>query len=169
MVKIFLQGKPKYISTTEVRQSSKFFSDYLLKRLSKTVTITIVFINNLFLEERDYGRILVEDSSTRRPRIFTIEIDSKLDKKRTILTLAHEIVHAEQYSRGRLKDSKNFCYRKWLGVVFEDDYAYNKQPWETEAFELEPFLYQLWIDHRRNFNEQNFKSTRTFYARSQKK
>lgn len=70
------------------------------------------------------------------------EIDCRLMWDKALVTLCHEMVHAEQYHTGRLSSayvrSKGFVHT-WNGSL---DYnkgttykAYREQPWEVEAFD----------------------------------
>ena len=45
---------------------------------------------------------------------FVVKIDAQLNKKKAILTIAHEITHVKQYCRGELKDMVGYA-KKWLG------------------------------------------------------
>ena len=68
-----------------------------------------------------------------------VEIDSRLDPAIAIETLAHELVHAEQYHTGRLEQRKvnGKWMRSWQGemIKMSKSYeAYRALPWEAEAF-----------------------------------
>ena len=56
-------------------------------------------------------------------------------------TLAHEMVHAEQFLRGDLTDT--FMYK---GRNFSEC-AYENQPWELRAHSLEPKLYKKYYPY----------------------
>lgn len=71
-----------------------------------------------------------------------IEIDCRSSWDKALVTLAHELVHAEQFHEGRLKlayDNNNRCFLQWKdynrknrGTTYK---AYRNQPWEVEAWE----------------------------------
>jgi len=64
-----------------------------------------------------------------------IAIDSALQLPRTLLTLAHEMVHAKQYMRGQYRHewARNGKVKSfWLGKQYTVKYI--KRPWEVEAF-----------------------------------
>ena len=54
-----------------------------------------------------------------------------------MMTLAHEMVHAKQFFRKELTCEGGFA---WKGRS-ADNYQYDNQPWEKEAFRLEKELF----------------------------
>jgi hypothetical protein len=62
----------------------------------------------------------------------TIIIAKRLSVKEAIRTIFHELVHAKQYSEGRLEHGSP---QIWEGIAIED--LYENLPWEVEAFDLE--------------------------------
>lgn len=70
-----------------------------------------------------------------------------LTRKEKMLALAHELVHAEQYLSGRLKDQESspdnytviWNRRK---IVWRDDLPTEEQPWEVEAYGREEEIYE---------------------------
>lgn len=75
-----------------------------------------------------------------------VEISASLKGDQLLTTLAHELVHAEQYNTGKLKNE--WSNRGWVHQ-WEGDMNYNKgstykayrnQPWEIEAFGREKIL-----------------------------
>jgi len=67
------------------------------------------------------------------PDSKTVVIDCRLIQQRAIVTLAHELVHAEQYTEKRLQQKK----RKGRWVYYwkgeHNRKKYWDQPWEIEA------------------------------------
>ena len=71
----------------------------------------------------------------------TVELDCTLDWAKALEVFAHELVHAEQYYQGRLKNTyvrgKGFIY-SWNGSSSSNKgttyRAYRNQPWEQEAW-----------------------------------
>lgn len=65
---------------------------------------------------------------------------SKFDYEEAMTTLAHELVHAEQYKQGRLKNklTGRGYINLWNGEQIKNKgmtyNSYKKQPWEAEAF-----------------------------------
>lgn len=62
-------------------------------------------------------------------------------------TLAHEMVHARQFIRGQLR---NEGYWAWKGRK-ADNYEYENQPWEKEAYRLEKELFLECFPHFAEF------------------
>ena len=85
-----------------------------------------------------------------------IQIDHRLGRiegrDKLIETIAHEMVHAWQMATGRMKDKflggykqlwkcKDGKYRNYTST------AYDRQPWETQAYALEGELSELFITY----------------------
>ena len=69
-----------------------------------------------------------------------IRISKNMDWKDQMITLAHEMVHAEQILRGKFVD--NYI---WKGRSYEkavDNECYEYLPWEMSALRLEEKLYK---------------------------
>ena len=71
--------------------------------------------------------------------MFEITIKKTLCDKSFISTLAHELVHAEQYAYGKLSE---FDFL-WDGVDYTGK-SYHEFPWEQEARMFEYILYNLY-------------------------
>lgn len=83
--------------------------------------------------------IEIQEYIHRKPRMFEITIKKSLKQKSFLCTLAHELVHAQQYAYGRLSE---FNYL-WDGVDYSEK-SYYEFPWEQEARMLEYILYNLY-------------------------
>ena len=77
---------------------------------------------------------------------IAIEVDIKHNRtlEKMALTVAHELVHAEQYLSKRLGwDKKASCF-KWEGKINKNKGStherYMSQPWEQEAFALQSLV-----------------------------
>ena len=69
-----------------------------------------------------------------------IRISKNMDWKDQMITLAHEMVHAEQILRGKFVD--NYI---WKGRSYEkavDNECYEYLPWEMSAWQLQEKLYK---------------------------
>jgi hypothetical protein len=80
-------------------------------------------------------------------KLKTVELDCRLPLQTAIQTLAHELVHAEQYHQGRLVASQSAASGDWNQywngehVKVRSGYkAYRALPWEMEAFDREAEL-----------------------------
>lgn len=62
------------------------------------------------------------------------------------LTLAHEMVHVKQLSRGILK-SKNGV-RSWKGKKFSKKAHYLETPWEIEAFSKQELIFRRSLENK---------------------
>lgn len=91
-----------------------------------------------------------------------IEIDPTNSFRKFLEVLAHELVHAEQFHTGRLKQEWNPQLGKWVsfwrgtaqsnrGTTYA---AYRKQPWEAEAFSRQAYLADLvYKELKKNYAE----------------
>lgn len=71
-------------------------------------------------------------------KTIEINIKRKLSKKTILVTLFHELVHAEQILSGRLTIIDGLTSFKWYDTIFES--TYHESPWEIEAYRLEKVL-----------------------------
>lgn len=129
-------------------------------RLSRNVSVTIHIVPpERINEDRLYGLTDVhEDDDWNRPRNFKITITSKYGIMRSLMILAHEMVHVKQHARQELA----FCGRtglpKWHGVrIDEPDQDYWDLPWEIEAHGREKGLVYQWCKERGHLTKAWFK------------
>ena len=84
-------------------------------------------------------------------REFFIDIEKSLDGDELIETVCHEMVHVWQGATGRIKDKfrggykklwkcKDGKYRNYLNT------AYEKQPWEVEAYKMQGPLTKAFME-----------------------
>ena len=67
-----------------------------------------------------------------------VEIDPRYGPNKTLDTIAHELVHAEQYKQGRLSWDQDARQSVWNGEVHKRGTTYKlyrNRPWEIEARE----------------------------------
>ena len=78
----------------------------------------------------------LEDLGTTIPLtgIDTYLVVLKPNKDLTFLasTLAHELTHVSQFSKGTLQVARRG--KKWKGKFYPTNYPYLDQPWEVQAF-----------------------------------
>jgi len=84
-----------------------------------------------------------------RPRVFDLEIHSKMKLRKILETVAHEMVHAKQYARGELYQGSRVNKHRWQGKWLEKDPDYWDQPWEIEAHGRETGLFIRWAEQER--------------------
>jgi len=77
-------------------------------------------------------------------RLFDVQVERKLSIKEMITCLCHELVHVKQYTKREMVD---FYDRKaggrkirWKKNVYGYGTAYERQPWEKEAFRMQETL-----------------------------
>lgn len=139
-MQIRTKGIPDNVSRSLCKESLRFYANELLgKRLAKNIKVFLVFeqlptiINALCQWEDD----------NHKCRSFVIILNKKLNKKTTLISLAHEMVHVKQYARGELKDYLRNNNVKWKNKVFcLDKVEYWSCPWEKEAYKNDKLLYE---------------------------
>ena len=140
-------GKPFHTSLSLVKKAAQYYGQYLLgSKLHPYVFIKIKFEK---FEKGTYDYAYcdwVDDNHCTRE--FLITIDSKLNKKETLLALAHEMVHVKQYAKGEMKEIfRPTRMVKWQGKKFlHEEFDYWEQPWEIEAYGREKGLYVKFIE-----------------------
>ena len=77
-------------------------------------------------------------------RLFDVQVERKLSIKEMITCLCHELVHVKQYTKREMVDfyDRKPCGRniRWKKHVYGYGTAYERQPWETEAFRMQETL-----------------------------
>lgn len=139
-MRIRTRGIPNSITRSLCKESVKFYANELLgTRLAKNVSVTLIFedlptiVNALCQWEDD----------NHKCRSFIVILNKKMNKKTTLIALAHEMVHIKQYARGELKDYLRNNNVKWRGKVFcLDKVEYWSSPWEKEAYKKDKLLYE---------------------------
>ena len=144
-------GRPVHLPLVMVRQAANFYGKYLLgNKLHNNVFVTIKF--QTFKKGcHDYAYCDWTDDN-HCTRDFNITIDRRLNKKETLLALAHEMVHVKQYAKGEMKDIfRPMKMVKWMGEKYlQDEMDYWEQPWEIEAYGREKGLYIKFINQLNN-------------------
>ena len=70
--------------------------------------------------------------------IVEINVNNKLSQEEAVITIFHELVHAEQILRGKLVIGEGLTPSKWYDTIYRS--TYEELPWEVEAFRLEKQL-----------------------------
>lgn len=93
------------------------------------------------------GFTLYQENETTKNVL--IKINAKLGFSAKELTLAHEMVHANQFIRGELIHHKDSHFT-WKGQEFKNinHLNYTDRGWEEEAFSLEKKLLKLYRNHK---------------------
>ena len=109
--------------------------DFCIKKLMPRMHLDVT-VRVTKLDDDAYGYCLADaddDSRPDRPRTFDIEIRKGMPLRKTLETLAHEMVHVKQYARGELYESSMKGMHRWHGKWIEKDPDYWDCPWEGEA------------------------------------
>jgi hypothetical protein len=80
-----------------------------------------------------------------RPRVFELEIHSKMKLRKILETICHEMVHIKQYARGELYQGIRVNKYRWQGK-WVGDMDYWDEPWEIEAHGREAGLFIRWAE-----------------------
>ncbi len=123
-----------------IRRAAHYYLSRLMGQKHPNIDITIEFREGM----RDYA-YCEHLTNSAHPRKFNIAINTTLGPKRLLESLAHEMVHVKQYSKGELKDYVYSNHVKWCGVKMlydeKDDDQYFESPWEIEAYGRQVGLY----------------------------
>jgi len=143
---IFVDGKNPAMTDEEVEVAVTWFAERLLgKRLARNISIDVEFDDDI----EAYGYAANMDEVERNPRIFELQINSKIPKERQLQVIAHEIVHIKQMARNELRLSSGvkvyhdgrvvqYDIGIWMGKEYlVNDDTYWELPWEIEAYDRE--------------------------------
>ena len=121
---------------------TKYCIQTLMPRM-RTIEVNINICN--FSNDSAYGYCVPSDyADIRRPREFDIELNKTLPLSELLVTAGHELVHVKQYARGELYQSTVTRKHRWQGIWQNDNVAHAELPWEIEAYDKEPKLYNSW-------------------------
>lgn len=130
--------------TKQQTQALNFFADRLFSRqMQKHLEIEFVFRKTM---PDYYGVTYINDfNEGNKLRNFVIEIDSGLNRKEKIITMAHELVHVKQFAYGHMDE----CMSRWRGKKIDlNSVPYVEQPWEIEATETSEKLFLEFMENR---------------------
>ncbi|MAG49628.1 hypothetical protein CMO86_08255 [Candidatus Woesearchaeota archaeon] len=118
------------------------------KRMKRTLFFEIFIEKDLYKERNIWGDMDIEDDEEQSPKFYTIRLNySGVESFAKMLeTLAHELVHVEQFATRRLRH-----LAKPFHVTFDKERyntlttKYYERPWEIEAHELEKSVYNYMV------------------------
>jgi len=146
-MQIRTRGIPDNVSRSLCKEAIRFYGEELLgKRLSKNIEILLVFekLPNIFNAMCNW------QDDNHKCRSFVIVVNKNLNKKTSLIALAHEMVHVKQYARGELKDYLRTEKVKWKKRTFMlDKVEYWSSPWEKEAYKKDQILYEAFKKRNR--------------------
>lgn len=129
---------PAKIKLDQLKQATRFYAEQLMhKNLIKNLEIRVCFT-------KTHGNTTMWEDDNLRPREFTITLEKGMSLRRTLLTLAHEMVHVKQYAKGELRDYLSGGPRqsRWRDDKRDwGDTGYWDLPWEQDAYGRERGLY----------------------------
>lgn len=145
-MQILIEGKCTAISKKELRYAIKFFANMLMtKRLSDSLSIEVSYEKDR--DPLSHASMTWLDKNVR-PKVYDIEINPNMGKRRILIALAHEMVHIKQYAKGEMKDyvSRKKFRRviQWQTKDVSCDTFYWERPWEIEAYGRELGLYEMY-------------------------
>ena len=135
-----IMNKAKHVDKKTIKRAVAFYADYLIKNHSK-INLVLDFEKDLKKNDGDEGWILPEGN-----RNYTITIDSKFSKRKTLTILAHEMVHLKQYHSRNLTWNERKKQHRFNGQTYKDGITYWERPWEIEAFGRELGLYAMFME-----------------------
>ena len=78
-------------------------------------------------------------------RDYYIDIEKSLVGDELIETVCHEMVHVWQSATRKMKDL-SFGAKLYMGEIYDSTVAYNDEPWEIEAYEMQGKLLETFKD-----------------------
>ena len=92
---------------TLVNRAAWWYAEKLMgTRLMAGLEIDIKLDRNLLKKSNNEGSAIWEDD-TRRPKEFTIKLDSTCNIRNILITLAHEMVHIKQWAKDEMYEYYN--------------------------------------------------------------
>jgi hypothetical protein len=145
-MKVLIYGSSKSVDRKRTNRALKFYASLLMtKRLVNKLTIVVKYKNMA-------GNIAATCTWTddnRRPKEFEIEVDKSMGVRRTLMVLAHEMVHVKQFAKSEMVDYLKTPDVSFKGVIYNDPHSceesYWENPWEIEAYGRELGLYHLFM------------------------
>lgn len=138
-------------SGTRKRALTESIAEFSLKKLlprTQNLQVTIQLIPNLSAKHGVEGDCLPIDDECTPPKDFLVRIDSTLPLRSMLSTVAHELVHVKQFSRGELYDSTVKDRTRWQGEWLKRTPDYYDLPWEIEAYGREVGLFVRWAEEK---------------------
>lgn len=137
---------------------AKFCAKKLLHgRIYKNVTLKIYIVRSID-NHQTLGICEPDEEKFNGRRTFIIKIANTFKILRTLIILAHEMVHLAQYASGKLKHCGRSGYLTWQNKSFIDDDKtdYYDLPWEIEAHGREKGLVYQWVMTKKRYQDANW-------------
>ncbi len=143
--KIHVRGRDAKYRALVRKAASWMISDLVSQKLSQKLIIKIHLIRLLHMNEHIFGDCEWIDDN-KRPKEFVIRLYAGPNRKRTLKTLAHELIHVKQFAKREMYDHiQNIDLVTWKGQRVDSTVVdYIDQPWEKEAYDMEIPLLNKW-------------------------
>ncbi len=145
--KIHVHGRDaKYRSL--IRKAAKWMlADLVSPRLCQKLVVRIKLNRHLYANENIMGDCEWMDDN-KRPKEFTIRLYAGPNRKRTLKTLSHELIHVKQFAKREMYDHvQNIDLVTWKGQRIDSNMVdYEDHPWEKEAYMMEKILLNKWAN-----------------------
>lgn len=143
--KVYVYGRDREYRRLVRGAALWMLNDLVSQRLGQGLTIRIKLIRDLYKGEDIMGDCEWIDDN-RRPKEFAVRLYAGPNRKRTLKTLAHELIHVKQFAKRELYDHIiNPDLSTWKGQrVNSKEVDYSAHPWEQEAYAMEVSLLNRW-------------------------
>lgn len=150
-MKVIIYGSSKSIDKDRTKRALMFYASRLMtNRLVDKLTIIVKYK----AMKGDLAATCTWTDDNRRPKEFEIELDKDMGVRRTLMTLAHEMVHVKQFAKCEMVDYIKNSNVSFKGMVYNDPHscedAYWDRPWEIEAYGREKGLYVQFMREYKN-------------------
>jgi len=125
------------------RELMKSLAEFCVKKMmprKKNLDVEITIHRNLESKQGLLGAVVDTDDTNT----FEMDICHTMSLRKKLLTVAHEMVHVKQFTRGELKHTECVHTKSWNGTSYHED-AYWNCPWEIEAYGRELGLFTMWV------------------------
>ena len=149
---IYVEEAHKINNKTDIEYLDKIISVGLREVDMDTIYLTVYPLTDEEIENSDLdlvGRVIPGTPGTSQ---YIMQLDENMVLRDIIKTVAHEIVHIQQYQSGRFIAKRDELgnltgMAVWNGWEYDiAKLSYEKYPWETEAYEKDDALYKKMID-----------------------
>lgn len=128
----------------EVYDNPEWLTFELLDSIMLHANDTLSFLKDSYFVIEFTDDIAGDGNCDMENNIVEINVNNMLSQKDTIITLFHELVHAEQIMKGKLIVGSGLTPSKWYDTIYRS--TYKESPWEIEAFRLEKQLMESFND-----------------------
>jgi len=117
-------------------------------RLIQNLFVKVNFTPRLSGRDLEAEFSIIDEDVVGSPRAFELSLLPNFSTRKSLILLAHEMVHIKQYATGELREYIRYPnilkYRKQyfnIDETYNNDDEYYDSPWEIEAYGREYGLY----------------------------